>query len=564
MHIMINDLFESKPYEKYAIYALGSLPCGSRCLIELTDIEIYTEIMVPENMTQSELRSRITSIIKRNPKAIYKEARCISLRRIDRFEEAPCDWVRYTFDKISDRRAFISAIESHNKASGAPFLCSSNDADYLHLVTRSYNIPTADWAIVQNYKPSNRIERRVNPNISYYITTQINNLKKLTKADRAAQKISKFADIYDKDLTMVCQWDIETYFNHPSGRPPRADDEGWKIHIVCLSFFWHWSTEPLLEVCITDREVLPDPARSIGLIIYCPSQAEIIRSIAHVWGCMGPEYLSAYNGINFDTPLVTELAKRSTLDVGGNSVNGVTFIADKLAAVKLASKPEDILKWNYIADRKVKINADNSLEIKLSSRLPGVIDTDVMITFMKLDSKAEVVLTKGLNYFLNANGLPPKEDMEIKRMFAIFRRSYALDASPRGCHCSPVIECLGCAHYEEIIDGPTNPCIGPSARCCACAKREQNQKDMFEVAWYCNKDCMRPQQLCVKRSIVPDKRALADMARVHIWSAYYQADGMKVQNLIGKYATKFGYAFNNGRVKKEKSEKDHNPGAYVF
>jgi len=397
----------------------------------------------------------------------------------------------------------------------------------------------------------------LNPNVKYFLQADIGSFTRLTKADKLEMRNSPLSDHYDKDHTLVCSWDIETYFQHETGRPPRKEDAGWKIHVVCMSFFWHWSDRPLLEVCVTDRAMVAQAAdgRAIDLIIQCRSPADLIATCCHVWGAMGPEILSAYNGIGFDMPLVSELAARTDID----GKNNLVLMFEKLAAISSRSTPENILRWNFINERSVKVGADNTLTITRSSTFPGVIDTDVMISFMKLNSKGEVSLTKGLNFFLAENGLPSKEDMEYKTMFRIFERSYDLERARVDCHCACGDNCAACASYMPEIDGPE-----PLRDCCACSKRQRCLELMFDVAYYCKIDCLRPQQLCVKRSIFADKRALANMARVRVWTAYYQADGMKVQNLIGKYANKFGYAFNNGRVDKSDHDKDHNPGAHVF
>ncbi len=547
---MVNDLFESKPYEDYCIYASGIFVCGSRALIKLEGVRIYTDVMV-EGDVQS-MKMRIAGILASAGAPPPYAPEVLQLKRFDQFEEYPRAWLRYYFKTIKDRRAFISAV------SKTPIVCGSNDNDYLHLVARTWNFPTADWANVKKYRAMDvTTVPGLNPNVKYYLQVPVSAFTRLTKADKLDMRNSPLADHYDKDSTLVCSWDIETYFQHESGRPPRKEDVGWKIHVVCMSFFWHWSDRPLLEVCVTDRAMTPsDPARGIDLVIVCQSPADLIATCCHVWGAMGPEILSAYNGIGFDMPLVSELAART--DVDGK--NNLVLMFEKLAVLSSRTTPENILKWNFLVDHKVKVGADNNLMITRTSIFPGVLDTDVMISFMKLNSRGEVSLTKGLNFFLAENGLPSKEDMEYKTMFRIFERSYELERARVDCHCGDLrANCAACASYMPEIDGPQ-----PLAGCCACSKRKRCLELMFDVAYYCKIDCLRPQQLCVKRSVFADKRALANMARVRVWTAYYQADGMKVQNLIGKYANKFGYAFNNGRVNKSDHDKDHNPGAHVF
>lgn len=562
---MVNDLFESKPYEDYCIYASGVFVCGTRALIRLDGIKIYTDVMVEGDVTA--MKMHIAGLLASSGAPPPYAPEVIHLKRFDKFEEHPRIWLRYYFRSLKDRRSFISTV------SRTQIVCGSNDSDYLHLVTRTWNFSTADWANVKRYRAMDvTTVPGLNPNVKYFLQVSIADFTRLTKADKLEMRNSPLSDHYDKDHSMVCSWDIETYFQHESGRPPRKEDAGWKIHMVCMSFFWHWSDRPLIEICVTDRAMAQsDPARDIDLVIVCRSPADLIATCCYIWGAMGPEILSAYNGIGFDMPLVSELAAQT--DVEGK--NNLILMFEKLSVLSHRTTKENILKWNFINERPVKVGADNNLTITRSSTFPGVIDTDVMISFMKLNSKGEVSMTKGLNFFLAENGLPSKEDMEYKTMFRIFERSYELEKANAACHCDELhadeynrmkdprdpykANCAACASYLAEIDGPQ-----PLTGCCACSKRQRCLELMFDVAYYCKIDCLRPQQLCVKRSVFADKRALANMARVRVWTAYYQADGMKVQNLIGKYAHKFGYAFHNGRVDKSDHDKDHNPGAHVF
>jgi DNA polymerase elongation subunit (family B) len=101
-------------------------------------------------------------------------------------------------------------------------------------------------------------------------------------------------------------------------------------------------------------------------------------------------------------------------------------------------------------------------------------------------------------------------------------------------------------------------------KCCQCGKAPRNLNDMRDVAYYCTIDTIRPQQLCVKRAILPDKRELSTMSYVSLYDSFFRADGMKVRNVIGSYCHRRGIAFSNAGSGKTPEEKDHYPGAWVF
>jgi DNA polymerase elongation subunit (family B) len=86
---------------------------------------------------------------------------------------------------------------------------------------------------------------------------------------------------------------------------------------------------------------------------------------------------------------------------------------------------------------------------------------------------------------------------------------------------------------------------------------------MGDVVYYCAIDCVRPHELFVKRLIMLDKRELSNLAFVSLYASFYRADGMKVRNLMGHYALKFGLAFSNAHREVDPAKKDHYPGAWV-
>src|SRR3954452_22490219 len=85
---------------------------------------------------------------------------------------------------------------------------------------------------------------------------------------------------------------------------------------------------------------------------------------------------------------------------------------------------------------------------------------------------------------------------------------------------------------------------------------------MREVAHYCMIDALRCQELLVKLSQINDYREVASIAYVSLFDSHYRANGMKVRNLLGAYATKRNILFSTRQC--ENTEKGKYPGAYVF
>jgi DNA polymerase elongation subunit (family B) len=280
-------------------------------------------------------------------------------------------------------------------------------------------------------------------------------------------------------------------------------------------------------------------------------------------GNMAPDIMGAFNGGSFDWPLYRAQVTRCGL---------LTKLKSKFSSLPLTKSDTEIsvLKWCF-KKASVKIDAETKHDLECVANFPGLLDTDVLPVFLKMYPRAEVRKGGSLNFFLSKNNLESKEDMPYKRMFKIYERSVKL-MNIKSCHCGTaqslcacckeVVPSIDCHEIEpEIYNDELLPGL---EKCCFCGKKPQNAIDMGNVGYYCVVDCVRPQQLYVKRMIIPDKRELSNMSYVALHDSFYRADGMKVCNLIGAYCFKRGVAFSNARVHKTKEEKDHYPGAWVF
>jgi DNA polymerase elongation subunit (family B) len=349
---------------------------------------------------------------------------------------------------------------------------------------------------------------------------------------------------------------------------------------MCSAFFWHYSDESLFEVCCVDKAT--NARKGIKLVIECDTEENVLDAHMEVIARMAPELTGAFNGGNFDWPLYREKLRRT---------GKLTQLKSKFSSLppirsgKYADTEESVLKWNFRGEN-VKIDAETKHSLDCVADFPGMLDTDVLPVFLKLYPRAEVRKSASLNFFLAKNGLESKEDMPYKRMFKIYERAVKL-SSMKSCHCGTaqhhcgvckekekLIDCKpigesktmdGIEYSDEIHDDLTHNVDGKICeKCCYCGKRERNLKDMADVGYYCVIDCVRPQQLYVKRTIIPDKRELSNMSYVSLYDSFYRADGMKVRNVIGAYCHKRDIAFSNAKTDKSDTDKDHYPGAWVF
>jgi DNA polymerase elongation subunit (family B) len=584
-----NAISEPMPWtvgiDRYVIYMYGILPCGNRVCIILEGAPVTFEVAPPADMPIDAFKRLLSDALHRR-KVYFERYEVVELYPLHGFVKAPRPHLRYTFKTLKDREGFARVIDEMNceRASRQqPRLVTSADdgckggRGYFNKAARELHFSTADWNIIHRYVVVSAEEGHT-ANCKYTLRVAAGDLKRLSTANRKilTERSPVIGRALTKDMTMIGMWDIETHRTIQNGMVPTPADTDFKIFMICSSYHWHWSATPLFTVCMVETACASHPG--INVVVECGSERGVLEAHAIALGRMSPDLLGAFNGGNFDWPLYREKLRREGL---------LMLLYDSVSCMRTDETEETILKYRF-RPLGIKIDPETTHEIQCSAMLPGIIDTDVMAVFLGIYPKAEIRKGRSLNYFLGLNGLPSKEDMPYKRMFRIYERAQRLASAPTECHCegydhmsAPCAVCretiseLDCQPAPPITDGETRAGelsvtytselhADIAGRCCACGKRPRNVRDMADVAYYCVVDCLRPQQLYVKQSVVMDKREVSTLSFVGLIASFNQANGMKVCNLTGAYCHKYGVAFSNRRVDKGEHERDHYPGGWVF
>lgn len=600
-----NDIIErNDPIDgimKYRIYLTGILPCGSKAMLIVDNIDVHVDVMVPDGMSSNVfndfLKGQMT--LKNIP---YVKISDVMLYRLKGFQKAKRTYKRIFFNTLQERKKMIEYITTLNreyKALGNPpgkerIETAADDTGrsdyYFPKLARELRFATADWNRIEKYQSIPAAT--YSTNCDYVFRVDIKEIKKLDKKKRAdLLKPSSFlANVIDRDNTFVMQWDIETWREIQNGLVPTPEDTDYVIFMMCSAFFLHHSMEPMMTVCCAHTKGRMRAGMSIT--VECSTERQVLMANMQVWGKMAADIMAAFNGASFDWPLYREKCRREEL---------LVKLKQNLCSLSVHPRESEaaVLKWNFKSE-KIKIDAETSHSSDCVAKFPGVIDIDVLPIFLKMYPKAEVRKAFSLNFFLAKNGLESKEDMNFKTMFKIYERSKKFMEQPpalRKCHCDALQgtahNCIICKEKIPEIDCKKNPDFVPNStaseyldqfhddlyvntvntdavphklqpKCCHCGKRERNLDGMRDVGYYCTIDCVRPQQLMVKRAIVPDKRELAVMSYVSLYDSFFRADGMKVRNVIGSYCHRNDIAFSNAKSDKSDDEKDHYPGAWVF
>jgi len=541
---------------KYVIYCFGIMPDGSKTCFIINDAPVFFDVRVPDDKNPNQFKSLLRDILMRK-KLNYKGMSDIKGFPLNKFYLEEKNYIRCFFATLKDRKSALAVVNTL-------FETASNDDGsfgsnyYFIKLARENKYNTNSWNKIEKYENMHN-SKFSKTNCEYEFVISYENIKGMNEDEMKLvndnfNKQDTILNPLVKDYTIIMTWDIETY-SFDKQTVPTKESTDFIIFNICCTFHYQFSTEPILRIGIVDVDSnLPQNA---DYLIICKTRENVLKSFIEVIGRMKPDIMMGFNNGNFDTPLFREECFRHIKDDLGVNC-GLMFMKQHLSSLKsthdlkllekideckrkaiLSKNQSDIqayaeeihnlergydnsggiYKWNFIESEKIKINAEKDMYSTIM-KFPGIIDVDIMIVFMQLYPTMEVNRKHSLNFFLGKNGLPSKEDMPYKKMFQI---------------------------YEEASKQPS----------------EKTAENMTDVVSYCITDAFRCQQLCVKRTIIDDRRELANMSYVTLYDSFYRANGMKVRNLIGSMARdpKFNIMFSNGRVNNPRKKF---PGAWVF
>lgn len=312
-----------------------------------------------------------------------------------------------------------------------------------------------------------------------------------------------------KDNTMTMAFDIETFNPTNNGDIPMPEYADHVMFMISMAFQWYHADDQLLQVCLVD---VPSKAHPDFLTIVCGTEENLIRGFAQICAKMQPEIYTGFNSDGYDWKWIVERAA---------AYEGLLVdICELLDSTIVDKRTESSCTFNF-RKSKHKIEADTDMNGQ-NLQLPGYIPCDVMIIFRKLYPKSEVY---SLNFFLSANKLGGKEDMPYHEMFRIYRETLALHKSGKDI-------------TDTLLD------------------------EMSTVAKYCVVDSIRCHDLLKMRTVLQDRREMANLSYTSIYDSFYYADGMKVRNLVLSESLIRNLKLSN--ISSEKVETGKYPGAWVF
>lgn len=519
---MPNSTYDDKPMQdsqyaksKYKLVLFGIFENGLRATVCINDIEPYFEIKIPDktenketfaedmffelNMDGDADFNKFQNVIKKQLKSPPFGFK-IEPTRYEIVNGKPLHI--YQAYESSYIRIYFNKL-SHRKdaiqyVSALKYHTAHDDMNsYYRVVSRDHKLQLGYWICLKNYTLSDN-NNYLKGDVIQISINDINNFE------------GELPKSLLKDNMMTMAFDIETYNPRHSEdfEVPMPEIQDHHMFMISLTFQWHHAPNQLLNVCLVD---VPAASHPDFLTIICNTEENLVRGFGQICHKMKPHFMMGFNSDNYDWKWIILRAC---------GYKGVLNELVEMCDMTIVKERTDANSLYAYKKNSIKIEATLSVDGQ-NLQVPGFIPFDVMTIFRKLYPTSEVY---NLNFFLSKNKLGGKEDMPYQEMFRIYEDTYAL--------------------YKKGQDIP-----------------DLLLEKMALVGKYCVIDSIRCHDLTNIRTVLQDKREVANISYTSVHDAFYRADGMKVRNLTIAEANMRNLKLSN--IANEIVEAGKYPGAMV-
>ncbi|RIB10232.1 hypothetical protein C2G38_2250893 [Gigaspora rosea] len=401
------EFINSQPW--YILRLYGPLINGQKAVVSITGIQVFFDILVPENLSSDLFETKIRDILSGITKWF----------RVEHVKAYP--FRGYYLNKKSYLRIYTTNTKQRKFAMKAiqekKYITASDDqSTYYRKVAREYGIQLLGWSMLRNYKylPGGNLDSLC----AHAFHISIENFYSIEDVATLKNQFPIWA--LTKDRTLVIAWDIETYSSRGIGELPVAQYDEDRVFTICMTLHWKDDPRPLKQICIVDVESAPEP-RLITII--CGSQTNLLKAFAFCWRAFAPDIQLGFNDSQYDWPFIMEKA---------NKLHLIEWMWKQMSGRTCQETSEDVIQWNYYGRlgemttsneySSMKENAEEGVEefrrdsvfIKVSPedvfkssflKIPGCIPIDVHACFKRLYPRSEVEKESSLKFYLKLCGL---------------------------------------------------------------------------------------------------------------------------------------------------------------
>jgi DNA polymerase elongation subunit (family B) len=499
-----NDISDTNIFHDYKLVIYGILPCGSKTTLEISGILPYVDIEYDNNHSEFWNKNRLKNIIKEG-EIKYKNFKYVKGKKLILYQEEESTFIRLYFNSLYNRKKFITL------ATKKDIILFNNDVNnYYRTVSREYKFNLSDWIILSNYEK----ERSITYDTKYYFRINVKNIENLSElSDDDKERFNHIPEILlSRDKSISACFDIEAYMPHgiinlPKNYTDEDIERKYKdtdLFMLCITFQFIKDKKQNLNICIVSKDCTPHEDM---FTIICNNESEVVLYFSILINRIQPEFLTEFNGSNFDWEILIYKAKK--YNIIENIIRNMScrYISDY--EINDINK---FLKYKFDRPRQIKIDAQKNVYSR-NLKLDGYLSFDTRIIFQQINP---LNVESSLNFYLSKYNLGQKDDMSIMELFRIY-----LEGTP---------------------------------------------EEMMLVAHYCIIDSFKLHELLYKNNVIQDKREICNLSYTALIDGFYFANGMKVQNLIISEAINrnlFATTVLTEKVR-ESRESGKFPGAFVL
>ncbi len=463
---------------KYVLHAFGCLETGVKVCLDISGIYPSFDVRIPDGKDHGSVLIDLNKITYNATGSENFTSEEILAKQGFGYRS---DLVKYAHLEFHDTRTRRGALEAIRNA-GFETACDDKPFKrYYRKVLRDYGLTGADWLKIRNYTVADG-----DGGVFKRLALDINDIGVIAdpldeKQQAVAMRIKMKNPFLAKDKTLLMTWDIETEDLAQPGIVPEGASPTSSVFMVCSTFHWIDSEEPIESICVTYLDSEPgDDWRTVK----CDDERGVLEATMEMIHSMSPDIIVGFNDGAYDWPFV--LAKLQKYDIELEFYKQCSGLA-----IPNWSKLEYVRRDMLLENRKIKIDAETDMFITCPD-VPGIICVDSRIQMIQ---SLPPTPKQSLNFFLEYHNLPLKVDMPYNQMFKIVKN--------------------------------------------------RDVAGMKKVAEYCIVDAMSCQRLLLRRNVVREKREVARISFISLDDAIFYAGGLRVCNILHTVARKVGIKCTN-------------------
>jgi len=521
----------------YFVRLFGRLQNGQKVNLIVTDVEIYIDIMIPNNINilMCKLQNKQQMEYRELNQQIYESATKVS--NVAKFEfDIKCEKVKSIlktiitanfrteikflkpmigFDFNPNNSAFMRVYFNNYKKRKEcidmmikyGFCVYSDDTSYEYLqklVEYNYRINLAGSNLIRKYtiiaEPTDKypvLTMKCSVNDLFY--SPFGEDRDIIKYNMRSVEITKdkypMIDIKSCEQTniMIMNYDIET-ISLNEGNYDFPEIDGDNVEVFLISFVLSWQDElPFhsVSLCIGKRDqimIRDDCDKITGDLKFCTDERELLFEFCKYINIFKPDIICGHNSVKYDNPFIFgRLRYHSMTHLFTSSTSALNFKDSSLCDYREMTAYDS----DYILKKQAyKVFSDLNEDIFLFKSY-GMVSADTMLLVTKFG--LEGLRNYKLDTILNFLNLPTKTDMPIQEMF----RTYAKSRREM-------------ANTAKGIDNSA----------------------MVDVIYYCLNDALSCSRIWNKLRLLEYFKSKAEIAFVTLENALIKADSIKCISLI--------------------------------